>query len=431
MTFDRRNFVRILGAGAALGLAGFPALALAQAQEILPKTGRRIVVIGGGFGGTIAAKYARMADSSIEVVLVNRERTHFACPFSNLHLIGKRDIGENEFGYSKMASTWGVKMVFGEVTAIDAGAKKVVIDKEGVLSYDRLILSPGIDFRIEEIEGYDAKRTPQVIPHAWIAGEQTRLLRRQLESMKAGGTVVMSIPAAPYRCPPGPYERACMIAWYLQHNKPKSKLLILDGNDQIASKGKLFSAAWEKYYKGIIEYHAAQKVTKVDAANMTVDTGVEAIKADVINIIPPQKAGLIAHQAGVVGDDKKWVPVNPVTYESPKAPGIHVIGDAASVAPMPKSGNAANSQAKVCANNVVRLMNGKQPMDPTTVNVCYSYLTDSQAVSISSVYRVGADGKITDNKTTKTTADIDPYITGLEATFGQGWITAILDEMST
>ncbi len=428
MSINRRDFVRIFGSAAALGLAGFPMFAVAN--DLLPKKGKRIVVLGGGFGGTIAAKYARIADPNIEVVLINRERTHFACPFSNLHLIGKRDIGENEFGYSKMASTWNVRMLFEEVTAIDGAAKKVITE-EGFVSYDRLILSPGIDFRFDELEGYDPKTTPGVMPHAWRAGDQTRLLRKQLEAMRDGGTVVMSIPLSPFRCPPGPYERACMIAYYLQHHKPRSKLVVLDANETIASKPKLFQAAWDKYYKNVIEYHAANKIVKVDPKGMTVDNGVETIKGDVINVIPPQKAGLIAHQAGVVGEDKKWVPVNPVTYESTKVPGIHIIGDAAAVAPMPKSGNAANSQAKICAYNVVQLLNGKEPMDPTTVNVCYSYITPDEAVSISAVYRVGKDGKLTDNKTTKTTADINPYTTGMEAKFGVGWVTAIMDEMST
>ena len=428
MTVNRRDFIRILGAGAALGLSGFPMIA--SANEVLPKRGRRIVVVGGGFGGTIAAKYARMADPSIEVVLIDRDRSHYACPFSNLHLIGKRDIGENEFGYSKMASTWGVQTVFSEVGAIDGAAKRVMVE-DGYIAYDRLILSPGIDFRFDEIEGYDPKATPLLMPHAWKAGEQTRLLKRQLDAMENGGTVVMAVPLAPYRCPPGPYERACMIAHYLKTAKPRSKLLVLDGNDQIASKGKLFSGAWEQYYKGIIEYRPAHKVVKVDTKNMSVDTGVEEIKGSVINVIPPQKAGLISVSAGVVGEDKKWCPVNPVTYESTKVPGIHVIGDAAAVAPMPKSGNAANSQAKMCAYNVVQLMNGKEPMSPVTVNVCYSYIAPDQAITISSVYKVGDDGKITDNKTTKTTANLDPYTTSLEAKYGVGWMTAILDEMST
>jgi sulfide dehydrogenase [flavocytochrome c] flavoprotein chain len=428
MTVNRRDFIRILGAGAALGLSGMPIVA--RANELMPKSGRRIVVVGGGFGGTIAAKYARMADPSIEVVLIDRERSHFACPFSNLHLIGKRDIGENEFGYSKMASTWGVRTVFGDVSAIDGAAKKVLLE-EGFIKYDRLILSPGIDFRFEEIEGYNAKTTPLLMPHAWKAGDQTRLLKQQLDAMANGGTVVVTIPVAPYRCPPGPYERACLIASYLKQFKPRSKLLVVDGNEQIASKGKLFSAAWDQYYKRIIEYRPSSKVVKVDTKAMSVDTGIEEIKGNVINVIPPQKAGLIAAQAGVLGEDKKWCPVNPITYESTKVPGIHVIGDAAAVAPMPKSANAANSQGKVCAYNVVQLLNGKEPMDPTTVNVCYSYITPDQAISIASVYKIGADGKITDNKTTKTTASIDPYICGLEAKYGAGWITAILDEMTS
>jgi len=424
----RRTFIHGFGAGAALSLAGMPMVA--RAQELMPRTGRRIVVVGGGFGGTIAAKYARMADPSIEVVLIDRDRSHFACPFSNLHFIGARDIGENEFGYSKMASTWGVRTLFGEVTAIDGAAKRVVLE-DGFVRYDRLILAPGIDFRFEEIQGYDPKTTPRLMPHAWKAGEQTRLLKHQLDAMPNGGTVVISIPMAPFRCPPGPYERACMVAAYLKRSKPRSKLLVLDGNAQIISKGALFSAAWEQHYKGIIEYRHSNSVGKIDAKAITVDTGIDEIKAAVVNLIPPQKAGLIAAAAGVVGDDKRWCPVDPITYESTRVPGIHVIGDAASVAPMPKSGNAANSQGKVCAYNVVQLMNGKPPMDPTTVNVCYSYLTGDQAISIAAVYKIGADGKITDNKTTKTTPSLDPYLCGMEAKYAVGWMTAILDEMTS
>jgi sulfide dehydrogenase [flavocytochrome c] flavoprotein subunit len=222
-----------------------------------------------------------------------------------------------------------------------------------------------------------------------------------------------------------------MVAAYLKRSKPRSKLLVLDGNAQIISKGALFSAAWEQHYKGIIEYRHSNSVGKIDAKAITVDTGIDEIKAAVVNLIPPQKAGLIAAAAGVVGDDKRWCPVDPITYESTRVPGIHVIGDAASVAPMPKSGNAANSQGKVCAYNVVQLMNGKPPMDPTTVNVCYSYLTGDQAISIAAVYKIGADGKITDNKTTKTTPSLDPYLCGLEAKYAVGWMTAILDEMTS
>ena len=428
MTLDRRSFNRLLGSGAALGLTGLPRVA--RAQELLPKTTRRIVVIGGGFGGTIAAKYARMADPSIEVVLIDRERSHYACPFSNLHFIGTRDIGENEFGYSKMASTWGVRTLFGEVTAIDGAARKVVLE-DGFVRYDRLILSPGIDFRTEEIAGYDARQTPLLMPHAWKAGDQTRQLKKQIAAMPDGGTVLISIPAAPYRCPPGPYERACLVAAFLKQHKPRSKLIVADANASITSKAGLFNAAWAEHYKGIIEYRHSSPATKVDAKAMSIDTGIEEIKAAVINLIPPQKAGSITAAAGVLGSDKRWCPVDPVTYESTLVPGIHVIGDAASVAPMPKSGNAANSQGKVCAYNVVQLMNGKPPMSPTTVNVCYSYVTADQAVSISAVYKIGPDGKITDNKTTKTTPKLDPYLCGLEAQYGIGWITAILDEMTS
>ena len=424
MTMNRRSFIKLMGAATGVGLTGAPFIS--SAAEIMPKKGRRVVVVGGGYGGTIVAKYIRMNDPSIEVVLIDRDKTFISCPFSNLVIGGSRKLDENKITREGLASNHGVKLVYDEVTAVDTAAKKVVLTG-GTISYDRLVLSPGIDFRFDEIEGYDAVETPKVIPHAWKAGEQTLLLRKQLEDMQAGGTVVISIPVTPFRCPPGPYERISQIAWHLKNNKPGSKIVVLDANPDIVSKAGLFRKGWKKHYDGMIDYRPANKVVKVDAKKRSVDTGVEEIAGAVVNLIPPQKAGLIAHKAGVVGEDKKWCPVNQVTFESTIAKDVHIIGDAAIAGAMPKSGYSANSQAKVAALNIVQLMNGKDLIDPSHVNVCYSYLTDKEAVTVSAVYKV-AEGKTI---AVPNSGGVSPDLSELEGIYGRSWIKNILTEMST
>jgi len=424
MTMNRRSFIKLMGAATGVGLTGAPFIS--SAAEIMPKKGRRVVVVGGGYGGTIVAKYIRMNDPSIEVVLIDRDKTFISCPFSNLVIGGSRKLDENKITREGLASNHGVKLVYDEVTAVDTAAKKVVLTG-GTISYDRLVLSPGIDFRFDEIEGYDAVETPKVIPHAWKAGEQTLLLRKQLEDMQAGGTVVISIPVTPFRCPPGPYERISQIAWHLKNNKPGSKIVVLDANPDIVSKAGLFRKGWKKHYDGMIDYRPGNKVVKVDAKKRSVDTGVEEIAGAVVNLIPPQKAGLIAHKAGVVGEDKKWCPVNQVTFESTIAKDVHIIGDASIAGAMPKSGYSANSQAKVAALNIVQLMNGKDLIDPSHVNVCYSYLTDKEAVTVSAVYKV-AEGKTI---AVANSGGVSPDLSELEGIYGRSWIKNILTEMST
>lgn len=421
---NRRSFIKLLGAVSGIGLAGAPFVT--SANEILPKKGRRVVVIGGGYGGSIVAKYIRMGDPSIEVVMIERDRKYVSCPFSNSVIGGFRDIKDNTITYDKLAANNKIRVVYDEVTAVDTTAKKVVVSG-GVISYDRLVLSPGIDFRFDEIEGYDPVETPKVIPHAWKAGEQTLLLRKQLVDLPKGGTVVMSIPVAPFRCPPGPYERISMMAWHLKNHNPTAKIIVLDGNPDIVSKGKLFRAAWAKHYEGMIDYRAGNKVTKVDTNKRSVDTGVEEIKGDLVNLVPPQKAGLIAHKAGLVGEDKKWCPVNQVTFESTIAKDVHIIGDACMAGPMPKSGYSANSQAKVCATNIVQLMNGKELIDPSHTNVCYSYVTEKEAVSVAAMFKV-AEGKTI---AVPNSGGVSPDLSELEALYAKSWIKNILHEMST
>lgn len=424
MALDRRNFLKLLGASAAsLPLIG-------HAGDAPARPGRRVVVIGGGFGGTIAAKYVRMLDPAIEVVLIERNRQHVSCPFSNQVIAGIRQISDLTIGYDKLAANYGIKMVCDEVTAIDPAAREVVT-KSGKIGYDRLIVSPGIDFRFDEIEGYDPATTPEILPHAWKAGAQTLLLKKQVESMADGGTVIISMPLTPFRCPPGPYERACMIAMYLKKNKPRSKVILLDANPDIVSAGPLFTRAWDAYYKDIIEYLPAKRVTRVDARTKTVFVeGVEGIKGDVVNFVPPQRAGAIAVSSGLVGADRNWCPVKVSTFESTIHNNIHVIGDAAVAGAMPKAGYSANSQAKVCAMNVVALMNGRETMDFTGINTCYSAITEEEDISVAAVYKV-AQGNIVAVHDSGGMSPIDFSAARLEHVYAESWLKNILTEMST
>lgn len=436
MTLDRRNFIKVLGSASGLALAGCatqgsgPAVSAGSTAEIMPKTTRRVVVVGGGYGGAIAAKYVRMLDKSIEVVLVEKNDHFVSCPFSNLYLGGLMpDLSSLTIKYDKLASNHGVKFVQAEVTGIDAAAHTLVTSK-GTLKYDRLVLSPGVDFRNEEIEGYNAK-TAELMPHAWKAGPQTILLRKQLVDMKDGGTVVLSVPLAPFRCPPGPYERTSMIAMYLKQHKPKSKIIVVDANPDIASKGPLFRKGWDMHYKGIIDYRKASKVTAINAANKSVlIEGLDEVKGDVINLIPPQRAADIAVKAGLVGDDKRWCPVNANTFESAKHKDIYVIGDACIAGAMPKSGYSANSEAKVCALNIVNAMNGKEIVSLSGINTCYSYLSADEAVSVAAVYAV-KDGKIIAVPNSGGVSPADWSMAKTEATFAKSWLNNILTEMST
>lgn len=422
MNMNRRHFLKF--AGAAAGLAGFPYVSVAA--DLLPADRRRVVVVGGGYGGTIAAKTVRQADPTIEVVLVERNKAYVSCPFSNLVVGGSRTIEENTIGYDALTANHGIKVIHDEVIGVNAADREIRL-KSGTLGYSRLILSPGIDFRFDEIENYDPAETPKIIPHAWKAGEQTLLLRRQLEQMPDGGTVIVTIPLTPFRCPPGPYERICQMAWYLKHNKPKSRIVVLDANQDIASKAALFRKAWATHYPDMIDYNANNKIIRVNARHRSVDNGVEEIRGDVVNVIPPQKAGLIAHLAGTVGPDGKWCPVDQTTFESTQVRGIHVIGDACSAGTMPKSGYSANSQAKVCGLNVVQLMNGRQPVEPSLMNVCYSYVTDRQAISVAAVYRVINGNIIALPDAGGVSADLSED----EGTYARSWIRNMLLEMST
>lgn len=434
MTLNRRSFIKVLGSASGLALAGCatqgPAVSSGSAAEIMPKTMRRVVVVGGGYGGTIAAKYIRMLDKNIEVVLVEANDHFVSCPFSNLYIAGiLPDLSGLTIKYDKLAANHGIKFVQAMVTGVDAAAHTISTSK-GTLKYDRLIVSPGIDFRTDEIEGYNDK-TADLMPHAWKAGPQSTLLRNQLTSMKDGGTFVMSVPLSPFRCPPGPYERTSLIAQYLKQHKPKSKLIVVDANPDIASKGPLFRKGWDMHYKGIIDYRKASKVTAINASNKSVlIEGLDEVKGDVVNLIPPQRAAKIAQQAGLVGEDKRWCPVNADTFESTLKKDIHVIGDSSNAGAMPKSGYSANSEAKICAQNVVNLMNGKEVVALSGINTCYSYITTNEAISVAAVY-ASKEGKIISVPNSGGVSPSDWSLVKSEATFAKSWLNNILTEMST
>lgn len=377
---QRRTFIKLLGASTTL--AAFSPSAFSAAQSP-----RRVVVIGAGYAGATLAKYLRVwGGESIEVILIEKNTSFISCPLSNLVLGGSRQIGSLTFNYAGL-DRYGVKRLFEEVTGVDASRRQVLLESGDSLDYDRLVIAPGVDFIYDQLPMLATSAAQETIPHAWKAGEQTVNLRRQLEAMPDGGVFAISVPLAPYRCPPGPYERVSQVAFYLKQHKPKSKVLVLDANADIVSKKGLFSKAWAELYPGMVEYRPNSQVVEVDVASRTVKTEFETVKADVLNVIPPQRAGKIAQMTGVANVDKRWCEVDFLTYESKLVPHVHVIGDSVSAA-LPKSAHIATSQAKVCAAAIASLLNGELP-DPAPVfaNTCYSYVTDKLAMHVANVYR--------------------------------------------
>jgi len=396
---------------------------IARAQAV-----PRIVVIGGGFAGATAAHFLRRAASPPDVVLIEPNPIFTACPFSNEVIAGLRDIAAQRFGYQAVAAR-GVRVVQQAATAVDAANRGVTLTDGSVLHYDRLVLSPGIDIAWGALPGYD-EATAQRMPHAWKAGEQTLLLRQQLEAMPDGGVVVLSAPANPYRCPPGPYERASLIAYYLKTHKPRSKLILLDAKD-VFSKQKLFQAAWTKLYPALLEWVSLSdggNVTRVDPATNSFETDFGTHKADVGNVIPPQRAGRIAALAGVA-DRTGWCPIDPVTFESKLQPGIHVIGDAAIAGAMPKAAFAANAQAKVCADAILQLLVGATPVDPRLINTCYSLAAPGYGFSVAGVYRP-MNGQLTDIAGAGGTSPLDAPDAQrtVEAEYADSWFKTITHE---
>jgi sulfide dehydrogenase [flavocytochrome c] flavoprotein chain len=384
------------------------------------------VVVGGGFGGATCARFVKRIDPRIAVTLVEANPRFTACPFSNLVVVGLRELSAQEFGYDKLAGEQ-IALNLAPATAVDTQGRSVALGNGTRLSYDRLVLAPGIDLRWDGLPGYN-EAAAERMPHAWKAGEQTLLLRRQLEAMPDGGTVVISAPANPFRCPPGPYERASLIAYYLKTKKPKSKLIVLDAKDAFSKQG-LFLGAWKALYPNIewVSLSKGGKVTSVDVGAMTLVTDFGQHKADVANVIPPQKAGHIAEIAGVA-DRTGWCPIDPVTFESKLQPNIHVIGDASIAGAMPKSAFSANAQAKVCAAAVAKLVAGGKPDEPKLINTCYSLVAPDYGISVANVY-APADGQIKDLGGGVSPADAPSTTRAAEATFANGWFKTITEEV--
>jgi len=414
---DRRTLLASTAKAGAAALLSAPAFAQAAA---------RVVVIGGGFAGASCARELKRAE--LAVTLVEPGATYTACPFSNGVLAGLRPLSAQQFGYDAIKKD-GVTLVQQNATRVDPQARQVTLADNTSLPYDRLVLAPGIDLRFDALPGYD-EEAAKTMPHAWKAGEQTTLLRSQLEAMSDGGTVVIAAPANPFRCPPGPYERASLIAHYLKTSKPKSKLIILDAKDAFSKQG-LFQAAWKALYPNLewISLSSGGKVTEVDVKEKALITEFGRHKADVANVIPPQRAGLIAPLAGVA-DRSGWCPIDPVTFESKQQPGIHVIGDACIAGGMPKSAFSANAQAKVCAAAVASLIRGQAPVEPRLINTCYSLIAPDYGITVAGLYKP-INGQLADipGAGGVSPANAPASFRSLEATYAEHWFQTITTEV--
>lgn len=418
---DRRTFVAGAAAGASAAVLARPAIAQGVSGNV--------VIIGGGFAGSTCARVLSSVPGNLKVTLIEPNDTYTACPFSNLVIAGLRDIHQQEFGYEQLAFR-GVKVVHASASGVDADKKQVTLSDGTSLTYDRLIVAPGIDIRWDGLPGYN-EAAADIMPHAWKAGPQTILLRQQLEAMEDGGVVVMTSPENPFRCPPGPYERASLIANYLKTKKPKSKLLLLDSKD-VFSKQRLFLNAWKELYGDLLEWvslSSGGKVTSVDPQSMVLKTDFATHKANVANVIPPQKAGHIAEVAGVT-DRSGWCPIDPVSFESRLRPGIHVVGDAAIAGAMPKSAFAANAQAKACAVAVAMMLADKPPIEPRLINTCYSLVAPDYGITVAGVYQP-TNGQLLDIPGAGGTSPLDAPadFRKQEADYASGWFRTITAEV--
>ncbi len=420
MAIDRRDFLKI---AASTALVSLPMLSKAATQAK-----GRIVVVGGGYAGATAAKYLRdWSNGGLDVIVVEPRSQFVSCPLSNLVLGGNKNINDLTFGYDLLKSNHGIQWVADEVVSIDA-ASRVVKMKQGELAYDRLVIAPGIDFIYEQLPMLQSPQSQEVVPHAWKAGKQTVNLRKQLESMKDGGVFVMSIPKAPYRCPPGPYERVCQVAFYLKNHKPNSKVIVLDANAEIISKKGLFTKVWAEMYAGMIDYRPNSSVVDVDVATKTVKTEFESVQANVLNVIPPQRAGKIAQIVGAANVDKRWCEVDFLTYESKIISNVHIIGDSVSAA-LPKSAHMATSQARVCANAIVAIMGQQMPdASPVFANTCYSFVSDKMAMHVANVYRYDATKKI---MVSAEGGGVSDKPSELEGNYAQAWAKNIWSDVLT
>lgn len=423
---NRRNFIKLLGSSGLTLAAVNPLSAFAMSRS----ASARVVIIGGGFGGATCAKYLNMFDPSLSITLIEPSKRFKTCPFSNAVLSGIQDLDSITHGYQAHEKR-GINIVHDKVTQVDASAKQVTLSNGEKVTYDKLVLSPGIDFKWDEVDGMKAADA-ELIPHAWQGGPQTSILKNQLSGMKNGGTFIIAPPGNPFRCPPGPYERVSLVAHYLKQHKPKSKILILDAKNKF-SKQPLFMQGWNKLYPGLIEWVGADKggrIDQVDVKNKIIHTeSGDNHKADVINFIPPQQAGIISKIAGLTNDDG-WCPVNQRTFESKIHADIHIIGDASIAGKMPKSGFAANSQGKVCAAAIVTGLKGMDMPDPSYVNTCYSLVSPDYGISVAAVYRYSKDKGIFKVKGSGGVSpkNADNAYRKREARFAKGWYDSITSD---
>ena len=422
-TYDRRDFLKVIGAAGAV--TGFGSLV--WPMEALAAASGKVVVVGGGFGGATCARYLKRWGPKLDVTLVERDTSYITCPFSNEVLAGNLEMSNITHGYSNIAAQ-GINVVHDEVTAIDAGGKSISLKYGGSMKFDKLVVSPGITFRWGAIEN-DQVAVQQAMPHSWKAGEQTLLLRKQLQAMRDGGTVIIVPPKKPFRCPPGPYERASLIAHYLKSNKPKSKILIVDANPT-HSKQAAFHEGWKKEYGTMIEWIKDTDggvITSADPATMTLrnDFGDE-YKGDVINLIPYQKAGELVESAGLTNKDG-WCTVDMGTFESAEARDVHIIGDACVAGAMPKSGHSAASQAKNCAAAIVSILAGGTPPEPTYANTCYSLIGPRYGISVAAVYRL-KEGVIVKVSGGVSKVGNKDRVHKNEAKYARGWYKSITSD---
>ena len=424
--FTRRDFMKVAGVATASGLG-----TLVLPLGALAKTKSRVVVIGGGYGGATCAKYIRKMAPGVDVTLVEQNKKYVTCPFSNTVIGGLKKIEDITHSYDNLKKRHGVNVIHDVASDIDAAKKTVKLKGGKVLRYDKLVVSPGIEFIWNKIKGYD-QAASEIFPHAWKAGPQTTLLRRQLEGMKDGGTAIIVAPANPYRCPPGPYERASLMANYFKKHKPKSKIIILDAKDKF-SKQSLFVNGWEKLYPGMIEWvskSAGGTVVRADTKGKLVENNNDfTYEADVINVVPPHRAGTIAQRAGLA-DKSGWCPVNQTTFESKVHKDVHVIGDSALAGKMPKSAYAAGSEGKVCAAAVVAELGGLNMPEPSYVNTCYSFVGPDYGISVAAVYRITKKG-ITPVKGAGggSPKKVDDTFRNMEAVYAQGWYDSTVADM--
>ena len=422
MLMKRRDFLKV---GATAG-----AMASLYGCAGSGKASGHVVVVGGGYGGATTAKYLRMwSEGGVQVTLIERNPTFISCPISNLVIGGTKTMEDITVSYDGLKNKWGVRVIQDDVVAVDAAKRTISLKAGGAMTYDRLVLSPGVDFMWDQIPGLNNPEAQAKILHAWKAGPQTIALRKQLEDMKNGGVYAISIPKAPYRCPPGPYERACLVADYFKKNKPKSKVVILDANEDVTSKKGLFTKAWTDLYKDIIEYRNNSEVKDVDVASNTAILEFDKFKADVLNIIPPHRAGDIAAKSGLKLINNRWVDINWLSMEVNGTPGVHVIGDAIFPAPtMPKSGHMANQHGKLAAAAILNQLSGMEPSPtPVVMNTCYSFVDAKQAIHVASVHQYDAATKTV--QPVKGAGGVSAARSELEGKVALGWAKNIWADM--